>query len=86
MDGGGRYPKYGRRSALGIDSVGGKIRTEASVVALANPVVAISEVGVPLRYPEGYTLIPAGQPVEGSVLGVPPVLGPPPSWASPCSL
>ena len=57
----------------------GKICTEASVVALADPVVAIFGVGVPLRYPEGYTLVPAGQPVEGSVLGVPAVLGPPSS-------
>lgn len=51
--------------------MGGKTRTEASVVALADPVAAILEVGVPLRYPEGYTLVPAGEPVEGSVLGVP---------------
>ena len=50
--------------------MGGKTRTEASVVALADPVVAILKVGVPLRYPEGYTLVPAGEPVEGSVLGV----------------
>ena len=57
----------------------GKICTEASVVALADPVVAILEVGVPSGYPERYTLIPAGQPVEGSVLGVPAVLGPPSS-------
>ena len=64
----------------------GKTRTEASVVALTDPVVVILEVGVPLRYPEGYTLVLAGQPVEGSVLGVPAVLGPPPFWASPCSL
>ena len=59
--------------------MGGKIRTEASVVALADPVVVVLEVGVPLRYPEGYTPVLAGQPVEGSVLGVPVVLGPPPS-------
>ena len=64
----------------------GKICTEASVVTLADPVVVILEVGVPLRYPEGYTLVLAGQPVEGSVVGVPAVLGPLSFWASPCSL
>ena len=64
----------------------GKIHTEASVVALADPVVVILEVGVPLRYPKRYTLVPVGQPVEGSVLGVPAILGPPSFWASPCSL
>ena len=66
--------------------MGGKTRTEASVVAIADLVVVILKVGVPLRYLEGYTLVPAGQPVEGFVLGVPVVLGPPPSWVSPCSL
>ena len=60
--------------------------TEASVVALTDPVLAILEVGVPLRYPERYTLVPAGQPVEGSVLEVLVVLVPSSSWASPCSL
>ena len=56
------------------------------MVALVALVVAILEVGVPLRYPECYTLVPMGQPVEGSVFGVPAVLGLPSSWASHCSL